>query len=70
VIYEQKFTDKFADQNAIEAAMNEWGEALNGLTDVQIQRGLATTRRNNPWPPSIAEFYQAAITYEKKYKVI
>ena len=69
-IYETRFTEKFVNSADMESSMNEWGEALVGLTDAQIQRGLKTVRLKNHWPPSIAEFYQAAVYFEPDKKTI
>jgi len=60
IIYQNKWTSQFASKQAVELSKNEWGEALYELTGEQINRGLAKCRAEFKWPPSIAEFLQAA----------
>lgn len=59
-IYDNKFTDKYTTNEELEAAQNEWGEALGELSGGQIKLGIESCRSEFAWPPSIAEFIELA----------
>lgn len=46
--------------NDIDEIAHEWSEGLAGLDGEQIKRGIEQCRQRCKWPPSIAEFRQAA----------
>lgn len=56
VIYPQKWDDQFESEEMVALAMQEWAEALAGLSVDQVNRGIDAVRMYCPWPPSIADF--------------
>lgn len=63
-IYLQKWADQFRTQEMLKASMEEWGKGLSDLQDAQIGRAIEVCRNEHKWPPSIAEFRQAALNNE------
>ena len=59
-IYLNKWTSQFATERDILLSKSEWAEGLFGLSADEIKRGLKKCRDEFKWPPSIAEFIQAA----------
>lgn len=59
VIWPRAWADQFGgvDRGLLAA---EWSQGLAGLTGDQIKRGIERCRNDKPWPPSIAEFREAA----------
>lgn len=60
LIYLQKFTSGFQENDAIEEWQVVWAEGLAGLTGDQIAFGLSLVTKELPWPPTIAEFRERA----------
>ena len=56
MIYMEKFTRFFPDNSVVEDWIQTWGEELHNLTGEQIKHGLTVLARDNPWPPTMAEF--------------
>ena len=59
LLYLQKFTSCFQDQEAVNDWCEVWGEALGGLEGEQIKAGLDYARDHHQWPPTCAEFKAA-----------
>jgi hypothetical protein len=59
MLYLQKFTSCFQDQETIDEWCECWAEALAGLEGAQIKAGLEYSRDHHIWPPTCAEFRAA-----------
>lgn len=71
-LYPHRWRSAFANQHAIANWRQAWAEgfAEDGLTMVEIKRGIAECRRMFDWPPSFAEFVKACrpmLDYERAY---
>lgn len=51
-----KWANVIPNEDYLNAAKMEWGEALHDLTGEEIAKGIEYSRANLEWPPSIAEF--------------
>lgn len=65
VIYPQKWDDQYESEEMVALAMQEWAEALAGLSVEQVKRGIDAVRVHCQWPPSIAEFVGYATRDDK-----
>lgn len=59
-IWASKWLDHVEAAGGIESVSEEWQQGLDGLNGQQIKRAIEHCRRHCTWPPSIAEFRQAA----------
>ena len=59
MLYLQKFTSCFQDQEAVNEWCQVWAEALAGMQPDEIKAGLDYCRDNHQWPPTCAEFKAA-----------
>src|SRR3990172_8348459 len=56
MMYLEKFSRFFPDQETINDWCATWGEGLAGVTGEEIKYGLEIVSRNHPWPPTMGEF--------------
>ena len=67
MIYMEKFTRFFPDDATVEDWMQTWGDELHDLTGEEIKYGLAVLAKDNPWPPTMAEFRACCKAAPKPY---
>lgn len=56
LLYLQKFTSAFPDDETIDEWASLWAESLGGLDGDQIKFGLSYCAQRHEWPPTTAEF--------------
>lgn len=56
LLYLQKFTSAFPDEETIDEWASLWAESLAGLDGDQIKFGLSYCAQKHEWPPTTAEF--------------
>ena len=56
MLYLQKFTSCFQDQETVDDWSETWAEALSGFEGEEIKVGLDYCRDNHQWPPTCSEF--------------
>jgi hypothetical protein len=63
VIYGHKWTSNLptGDKDMMSLAMHHWSDALSGLTEEDVERGIARASGSLRWPPSICEFVELAL---------
>ena len=59
-IWPGKWQDQAEQAGGMEAIAEEWQQGLEGMSGQDIKRALEYCRQHSSWPPSIAEFRQAA----------
>jgi hypothetical protein len=59
-IWGAKWTDHIAASGGIDAVADEWRKGLDGMTGESVKIALNACRQRCTWPPTIAEFRQAA----------
>ena len=55
MIYMEKFTKFFPDDDTVEDWLQTWGEAMYDLTGEEIKHGLEVLARDYAWPPTMAD---------------
>lgn len=56
ILYQQKFSSCFPDQQTIDEWAEVWGEDLAGISADQIKYALSYVNQRHPWPPTTGEF--------------
>ncbi len=56
MMYLEKFSRFFPDQETIDDWCATWGEGLAGITGEEIKYGLEIVVKQHQWPPTMGEF--------------
>lgn len=59
-IWGDKWLNRVGNLEMLRVVTEDWSQALDGFTGDEIKRGIDTCRAKHTWPPSIAEFIEAA----------
>jgi len=65
LLYLQRFTGNFPDEETIEEWCEVWAGGLSGMSGDQLRHGLGYVGQHSEWPPSIAEFRAACESLPK-----
>lgn len=67
LLYMQKFTSAFPDQETVHEWAEVWAEQLAGLTGDEIKYGFDLCQKQHEWPPTCAEFRACCKAAPKPY---